>query len=154
MQIQDCTVVTDFMISAKQVGKICAPFLIGFLCRKVLLKFIFKYFMWFAMFILWLFQTDNGFQTKHGIHIFMYRWQAVYRSFPCQIHLHGPVAIYAMMIMVDFCDLCQYFFAFGIISCLSLPAVIIISIWADVEVPQEPTQSKLLMMLFDKPISL
>ena len=63
MQIQDCTVVTDFMISAKQVGKICAPFLIGFLCRKVLLEFIFKYFMWFAMFILWLFRTNNGFQT-------------------------------------------------------------------------------------------
>ena len=84
----------------------------------------------------------------------MYGWQAVYKSFPCQIDPHTPIPIYAMVVMVDLRDLCQCFFTGGMISRFPVPAVIVISIWINMEVPQEPTQSKLLMMLFDKPISL
>lgn len=55
VQVQNRAVVTDFMLPTKQAGKICAPFLIGFLCCKVLLEFIFKYLMWSATFILCFF---------------------------------------------------------------------------------------------------
>ena len=69
MQIYDCTVVADFMVLQKQIGKIRTPFLIDFICRKILLDFVFKYFMWFTMIIAWLLRANDRFQPEYGIHI-------------------------------------------------------------------------------------
>ena len=64
MQIYDCTVVPYIMVLQKQVGKIGTPFLIDFICSKVLLYFVFEYFMRFTMLIFRLLRTNDKISTQ------------------------------------------------------------------------------------------
>ena len=71
-----------------------------------------------------------------------------------QINGHGPVSCHPVMHMVNFPDLSFYSFFFGIIICLPVFPVVIISIRADAKPPKQPTDAEFPVMLFNKPISL
>ena len=51
VQINDCTVVANFMICKKKIREISTPFLIDFVSSEILFELIVKYLMRFAMFI-------------------------------------------------------------------------------------------------------
>ena len=154
MQIYDCTVVSYIMVLQKQISKICTPFLIDFICRKVLLYFVFKYFMWFTMLIVRLLRADYRFHPKYWIHILVDSCCAVWEAFAFQIYLHTTISIYTMVFMINIWDFWQSFLAHGIVIRLPMFSVVVISIWTDIKAPQKPTQAKFIMMLFDKSISL
>ena len=81
MQIYDCTVVAYFMVLQKQIGKIGTPFLIDFICCKVLLYLVFKYFMRFAILIFRLFRANDRFQSEYGIHVLVDSCRTVWKTF-------------------------------------------------------------------------
>ena len=75
-------------------------------------------------------------------------------TFPFQIYSHAPVTDGAIVLMIQFGDLLLNFLFMGIIIRLPVFPVVIICVWADAKPPQEPAQTKQLMILFNKSISL
>ena len=71
-----------------------------------------------------------------------------------QINLHPAVAIDAIMAVVYPPDLLMDFRLLGMIIRLPIFPVVVISIRADSQAPQQPANAKFCMMLFDESISL
>ncbi len=71
-----------------------------------------------------------------------------------QINPHAAVAINAVMAVVDLLYLLMYFCLLGIVVCLPMLPVVVIGIRADSQPPQEPADTKFLMMLVNEPVSL
>ena len=154
IEIYDAAIVSHFMVLQEQICEICAPFLIPFIRSKVLFDLVFKHFMCFSMLIIRLFATDNRLKPKFRIHIFMYGCGAVVISFPSQIDCHASIAINTVVFMIDFLNLCLNFRFMGIISCLSVFSVVIVSVWMDFQSPEQPTDAEYSMMLLNESISL
>ena len=128
MQVNDSAVVSYFMVVQKQVSEIRTPFLIYGISVEILFELVFKYFMRFPVLITGIFRTDYGAQPQLRVHVFMYRCGAVVISSACQINCHAPVAINAIVSMIDFADLCLCFLLLGIIIRLPVQPVVIVSI--------------------------
>lgn len=62
IDVYDYAVIAYIPILQEQVGKICAPFLVGFLRSEVLFELVFKYFMGFPGFCTRLSGAGNGAQ--------------------------------------------------------------------------------------------
>ena len=68
--------------------------------------------------------------------------------------MHGSVAIYAAMRMINFTDrVFGFLFVLMIIS-FSIFKVIVIGIWTNIEPSEKPPQSKFSVVFLDKSISL
>ena len=94
--------------------------------------------MWLSMFMARIFRADDGMQAELDIHIFVYRCGTVIISSARQVNGHAPVAIHSVMMVVDLPDLSHDFGFLGIIACLPVFPVVIVSIWTDVKPPKEP----------------
>ena len=115
------------MVCKEQIGKICAPFPVDFVCVKILIQFIIEYLMCFSVRIFQLLGTDDGTEPKFCIHIFMNR--------------NGTVKI-------------AFAFQGGIVIRLPVFQVVIVCVWTDCKPAKQPAQAKLFMMIFNKSISL
>ena len=75
-----------------------------------------------------------------------------------KISFHGGIVVgisrYPVMRMINMPDLCFYYFFLGIITRLTVFPVVVISIRADAEPPQQPADAEFPAMLFNQSISL
>ena len=110
--------------------------------------------MRFSVLIIRLFGTNDGAKSQFYIHVFMDGQRAVVITPAGQIDGHAPIPIHAVVLMVDFLNLCFDFLFVGIVICLPVFPVVVVCVWIYVQPPQEPAQAKQLMILFKKPISL
>ena len=154
MQIYNSAVIAYFMICKEQISEIRAPFSIDFICCEILLQLIIEYFMRVSMLISWFFWTDNRTETKLCVHIFMNGGITVRITFTLQIDFHTPIAVNSIVRMIYFLNLCLDFGFNGIIICLPVFPVVVISIWAYTQPSKQPANAKFIMILFDESISL
>ena len=71
-----------------------------------------------------------------------------------QINRHAPITNDTVMFMINFVNLCQNLGFLGIIICLPVFPVVIIRIRANIQSPEQPTDTEFFLMLINKPISL
>ena len=132
------TVVAHFMVCKEQIGKICAPFPVDFVCVKILIQFIIEYLMWFSVLIFRLLGTDDGTESKFCIHIFMNRNGTVKIAFAFQIDCHTPISVNSIVSVINLLDLCLYFCFLGIVIRLPVFQVVIICVWTDCKPAKQP----------------
>ena len=101
-----------------------------------------------------LFGADDRTQAKLPVHIFMDGCGAVSISSALQIDPHAAVTIYPVMTVVDLSDLFQHLPFMGMISCLPVFTVVIVSIGTESHPAQQPADAEFCMELINKPISL
>ena len=89
------------MVCKEQIGKICAPFPVDFVCVKILIQFIIEYLMWFSVLIFRLLGTDDGTESKFCIHIFMNRNGTVKIAFAFQIDFHTPISVNSIVSVIN-----------------------------------------------------
>lgn len=75
-------------------------------------------------------------------------------SFTPQIGRHAAVAVNTVVPVVDLIDLLPDFCFLGVIICLPVFPVVIVSIRADPQPPQQPAGAEFFMVLVDEPVSL
>ena len=132
------TVVAHFMVCKEQIGKICAPFPVDFVCVKILIQFIIEYLMWFSVLIFRLLGTDDGTESKFCIHIFMNRNGTVKIAFAFQIDFHTPISVHSIVSVINLLDLCLYFCFLGIVIRLPVFQVVIVCVWTDCKPAKQP----------------
>ena len=154
MKVYDAAVVPYFMIFQEQVCEIRAPFLVGFIRSKILPQLVFEYLMWFSVFIIRLFRTDNGAKPHFHIHVFVYGGGAVGIAPARQIDCHAPVTVNTVVFMIDFVNLCLDFLFMGIITRLPVFPVVVVCIRIDIQPVQQPADAEFVMVFFDESISL
>ena len=93
-------------------------------------------------------------QAKFPVHIFMDSRAAVAVSPAFQISCHAAVTVHAVMVVVDIPDLLLDLCFLGMIICLPVFPVVVISIRADSQLLQQPADAVFLMVLVNEPISL
>ena len=121
---------------------------------KLPLQLVFKDFVRFSALVSRFLRTDGGIEPHFRIHVFMYGNRAVMIAPARRINGHGPVSCHPVMRMIDFPaqSFCSFFL--GIIICLSVFPIVVISIRADAKPPQQPADAEFPVMLFNKPIIL
>ena len=154
IEIKDTAVITYLPIFQEQIGEIGTPFLICPLSSKILSQLILKYLVWLPVHIFWLFRTYNRIQPHLFIHILMNGYRTVMEAFACQINGHASVSVHTIVLVVNLPDLCLYLRFLGIVIRLPVFPVVIVSIWANIQPTQQPSQPKIFLIFFDKPISL
>ena len=154
MEVYDGAVIAHISVFQKQVGEIRTPFFVDFLRREVLLQLIFKYLVRLPGLCAWLFGADDGVQAQFPVHIFMDSRAAVAVSPAFQINCHAAVTVHAVMVVVDIPDLLLDLCFLGMIICLPVFPVVVISIRADSQPLQQPADTVFLMVLVNEPISL
>ena len=75
-------------------------------------------------------------------------------AFACQINGHASVSVHTIVLVVNLPDLCLYLRFLGIVIRLPVFPVVIVSILANIQPTQQPSQPKIFLIFFDKPISL
>lgn len=98
--------------------------------------------------------TNDGTQPKFCIHVFMYRCKATVITLLFQVGRHTAVAIYTVVAVINILNFRLDFRFFGIVICLSMFLVIIVSIRAYSQTFQQPTNAEYLTILLDKSVSL
>ena len=154
IKIYDGAIVPYISVPEEQVCEIRAPFLVRPVCMEILIQFVIEYFMglsWLCPRFLW---ADDGMQAQFPVHIFMDCCLAIAVPPALQIGSHTAVPVYSIVAVVDLFNLFLDFLFLGIIIRLSVFPVVIVSIRAEPQPPQQPADAKFLMVLFDKPISL
>ena len=73
-------------------------------------------------------------------------------AFACQINGHVPVSVHSIVLVVNLSDLRLYLGYLGIVIYLPVFPVVIVSIRANIQ-PQQPAQTKLFLVFFNKPIA-
>lgn len=128
--------------------------MIDFIRHKILLKFVFKHLVWFSLFIICFWGTNDGSQSQLRIHVLMYGCRAVVISLTCQIDCHAPVTIDTIVFMIDFMNLCLDFCFMGVIIRLPVFPVVIVSVRINFQPSKQPADTECLMILVNKSISL
>lgn len=100
------------------------------------------------------FGADNRAETKFCVHIFMNSGITVKMTFTLQIDFHAPVAVNSIVRMIYFPNLCLDFGFMGMIICLPVFPVVVISILAYTQPSKQPANTKFIMILFNESISL
>ena len=75
-------------------------------------------------------------------------------AFALQIYSHTPITNGTIVFMIDSADLLLNFLLMGIVIRLPVFPVVIICVWTNAKPPKKPTQTKQLMILLNKSISL
>ena len=76
------------------------------------------------------------------------------KAFACQINGHASVSVHSIVLVINLSDLRLYPRFLGIVICLPVFPVVIISIRANIQPTQQPAQPKIFLIFFNKPISL
>ena len=88
------------------------------------------------------------------IHVFVNGRSTVAMSRSFQICSHTAVAVFSIMAVVNVADLLLNLRFLGIIICLPVFSVVIVSIRPELQPPQEPANAEFLLMIVHKSISL
>lgn len=121
---------------------------------EILIELVFKYFVGLSMFVTRLLRTHDGTQSQLRIHILVYRCRTIGISLPNQVGSHPPISVHSVMAMVNFFNFRHNLFFLGIIICLPVFPVVVISVWTDPQPAQQPAYAKLIMMFLNEPVSL
>ena len=84
----------------------------------------------------------------------MYCRKTIIIAFALQVYRHAPVTDGTIVFVIDFIDLILNFLFMGIVTRLPVFPVVIVCVWADAKPPQEPAQTKQLMIVLNKSIIL
>ena len=110
--------------------------------------------MGFPRFCARLSGTHNGTQSQLFVHVFMNGGGTVAVSLPLQINRHAAVTVNAVVPVVNsiypFLNLCFL----CIVICLPVLPVVIVSIWADPQPPEQPANAEFPIILVNESISL
>ena len=106
------------------------------------------------MLIIRLFGTNDGAKSQFYIHVFMDGQRAVVIAPAGQIDGHAPIPIHAVVLMVDFLNLCFDFLFVGIVICLPMFPVVVVCVRINVQPVQKPANAEFTMVLVDESISL
>ena len=71
-----------------------------------------------------------------------------------KISMYGPVSINAAMGVIYFTNRVFDFILLFMIISFSIFKIIVISIWADIKLPEKPSKPKFLVVILNKSISL
>lgn len=154
IEIYDRTIIPDIPVLQKQVRKIRASLLIRLVRMEVLLEFVLKYFMWLPGLCTRLLEADDGMQAHLCVHIFMDSSGAIVVSFALQIDCHTAIAVNTVVPVVDLFNFLLHFCFLDIIFCLPVFPVVVVSIWADPQLFQQPADAEFFMVLIDESVSL
>ena len=106
------------------------------------------------MLIIRLFGTNDGAKSQFYIHVFMDGQRAVVIAPAGQIDGHTPISIHAVVLMVDFLNLCFDFLFLGIVICLPVFPVVVVCVRINIQPVQKLANAEFTMMLVDESISL
>ena len=154
IQVNNAAIVARFPVFQEQIREIRTPLVIRMVCMKLPLQLVFKDFMRFSAPIARFLRADERIQPHFRIHVFMYGNRTIMTAPARQIDRHGPVPCNSVMRMVNFPNQRFSCVFLGIIVRLPVFPVVVISIRADAEPPQQPADAEFSAMLFNQSISL
>ena len=121
---------------------------------EILLQPVFKDLMWFSMLIFRFFRANDGEKPHLCIHIFMNGSRAVMETLPFQVHRHAPVSVHTIVSMVYFINLRLNRYFPGIVIRLPMFPVVVIGIGMQFQPPEQPANTKIVLILINESISL
>ena len=121
---------------------------------EILIQPVFKDLMRFSVLISWFLGADNGEKTHLCVHIFMNSGRTVMETLTFQVDRHTPVSVHTIVGMVYFLNPRLNRCFPGIVIRFPMFPVVIISIRMQFQPPEQPANTKLVLILVDESISL
>ncbi len=152
VQVDDRAVVADLAALQEQVGEIRAPLLVRHVRAEVPAQQVFEHLVRLPVRVHGPPAADDGPEPDLPVHVLVDGCGAEPVSRALQVDSHDAVAVDPVVAVVNLHDLLLHLLLSRVVARLPVPPVVVVGVRADAELPEQPADAELLLVLVDESI--